>query len=105
MLNAEVGSLSAVAIEVAAANIEGLSGVLCGLIFACIYSWPMVVAIACVAPLMILGNKVGTRVKQKMWGLIQDEGKGHKEADIILADSIANFKTVASIANEQILID
>jgi hypothetical protein len=63
MLNAEVGSLSAVAIEVTAANIEGFSGILCGLIFAFIYSWPIVVAICCVAPLMLLGNKVGTRVK------------------------------------------
>ena len=63
MLNAEVSSLSAVAIEVAAANIEGFGGILCGLIFACIYSWPMVVAIFCVAPLMMIGSKVGSRVK------------------------------------------
>jgi len=63
MLNAEVGSLSSIAIEVAAANIEGLSGVFCGLVFAFIFSWPMVVAIFCVAPFMILGNKVGTKVK------------------------------------------
>ena len=63
MLNAEVGSLSAVAIEVTAANIEGFSGILCGLVFALYYSWPIVCAICAVAPLMLLGNRVGTRVK------------------------------------------
>ena len=104
MLNAEVGSLSSVAIEVNAASIEGFSGILCGLIFSLIYSWPIVCAIFCVAPFMVVGNKVGTRVKQKMWGLIQDDKKGEKDADILLADSIANFKTVASIANEHKLI-
>ena len=55
MLNAEVSCLSAVAIEVAAANIEGLSGILCGLTFSLIYSWPIVCAIFLVAPLLILG--------------------------------------------------
>lgn len=63
MLNAEVSSLSSVAIEVTASNIEGFSGIFCGLIFSLIYSWPMVLAIFCVAPFMIISNKVGTRVK------------------------------------------
>ena len=39
-----------------------------------------------------------------MWGLLQEDGKGEKDAEILLADSIANFKTVASIANENNLI-
>lgn len=39
-----------------------------------------------------------------MWGLTAEDEKSSKEADILLADSIANFKTVASIANELILI-
>ena len=40
-----------------------------------------------------------------MWGLLQDDGVTEKDAMILLADSIANFKTVASIANEQNLIN
>ena len=39
-----------------------------------------------------------------MWGLLLEDGSKEKDAEILLADSIANFKTVASIANEQNLI-
>lgn len=39
-----------------------------------------------------------------MWGLLLEDGKREKDAEILLADSIANFKTVASIANENNLI-
>lgn len=37
--------------------------------------------------------------------MINEEHKADKEADILLAEVIANFKTVASIANEHILVE
>jgi len=36
--------------------------------------------------------------------LVEQE-KDFKEAEILISDSIANFKTVASIANHHILVD
>ena len=70
MLNHEVNSLSAVVIEVAAAYMEGMFAILVGLVLACVYSWPIVVALICVSPIMMVGNKVGHRVKMKQWGML-----------------------------------
>mmetsp|Transcript_14405 Transcript_14405/g.18213 ORF Transcript_14405/g.18213 Transcript_14405/m.18213 type:complete len:137 (+) Transcript_14405:2656-3066(+) len=70
MLNAEVSSLQTIAIDIAAASLEGLGGILIGLVIAFIYSWPIALCILGIAPLMMLSNKVATRVKFKQWGMM-----------------------------------
>jgi len=60
MLNSEVNSLSAVTIEVAAAYIEGGAGISIGFMIGFIYSWPIVLCVMGIAPIMMLGNKVAT---------------------------------------------
>lgn len=37
--------------------------------------------------------------------MINEEKEENREADILLADAVANFKTVASIANEKIIVE
>ena len=105
MLNAQINQMSTVVIETSASNLEGFAALLVGLVFAFIFSWPIVVAIFLVAPLMLISSKVGHTVKQKQWGIQKGEQKEQKEGDILLSDSIVNFKTVASIANHEILVD
>jgi len=54
---------------------------------------------------MMISSKIADRVKQKQYGLLQVQEKELKEGDILLSDSISNFKTVASIAHQQILVE
>jgi len=65
MLNAEVNSLTTVAIDTMAAQIEGFGGILVGLAFSLAFSWPISLAILCIIPLMMISSKVGNRVKHK----------------------------------------
>ena len=73
MLNAEVNSLANVAITVAAAYMEGIGGILVGLILALIFSWPIALAILCIAPLMLASSKIASRVKAKQYSLLQTQ--------------------------------
>ena len=67
--------------EITAVYTEGLGGLFIGLGIACYYSWPMVAAMICVIPFMILGSKAGQRVKLKQWGMMLNAGdKEQKEA-------------------------
>ena len=65
ILNHHVNSLSTVAIEAAALSFEAFSALLIGIVFCLIYSWPIMLALLIVGPLMALGSKVGQRVKMK----------------------------------------
>lgn len=105
ILNAQVNSLSNVAITVTAARLEGFGGVLVGVIAALVFSWPIALVLVAIAPLMLISSKIANKVKHKQYGLLQVQEKELKEADILLSDSISNFKTVASIAHQQILVD
>lgn len=104
-MNAEVGKLNTVCVEADSAFIEGFGSILVGLGFALVLSWPIVICIFLVAPLMLLSSKVGTAVKRKQWGILSSEESADKEAEIMLSDAIVNFKTVASIANSHILVE
>lgn len=105
MLNSEVNGLGTVIIQTTSAYFEGYGAILIGLAIGLIHSWPIVVAICIVCPLIMISNSVGTKVKQRQWGMIVGEEKEDKEADIILADTIANWKTVASMANPEKLVN
>lgn len=63
MLNAQVNTLVNVAITVAASYCEGLSGIFLGLVLALVFSWPIALAIICIAPLMLCSSKMASRVK------------------------------------------
>jgi len=104
MLNSEVNSLSAVTIDVAAAYLEGGAGIFIGFAIGFFFSWPIVLCVMGIAPIMMMGSKVGNKVKLKQYNMIKGEQKENNEADILMSDSIANYKTVASIANYGILL-
>lgn len=105
ILNAEVGKLSTIVVEADSALIEGIGGILVGLGFALVLSWPIVICILGVAPVLMISNKVGGAVKAKQWGILTAGDKDDKEAEIMLSDAIVNFKTVASIANSHIIVN
>lgn len=71
ILNAEVGKLSTIVVEADSALIEGFGGILVGLGFALVLSWPIVICIFAVAPLMLISNKVGGAVKARQWGILR----------------------------------
>ena len=104
MLNAEVQSLQVVAIDITAASLEGFGGILIGLTMAFVFSWPIACCLIAIAPLMMLSNKVATRVKFKQWGMMASDRAETKEAETVIGDAIGNFKTVASLANHEPLV-
>jgi len=94
-----------VAIDITAMTLEGVGGILIGLAIALVLSWPIALIIVGMAPIMMIGSKVGTRVKMKQWNMVQTQKEGTKTAEVIIGDAITHFKTVASIANHTLIVD
>jgi len=53
------------------------------------------------APFIIIGSMVGVALEKGLTGKKNDLTK---EADLLAGDAIANFKTVQSFANEDLLV-
>ena len=59
MLNADVGTLSAITIEVTAAYMEGFFGLAIGLGLGFYFSWPITLCVMGIGPIMMISGKVG----------------------------------------------
>lgn len=77
--------------------------VLAGIAIGFAYNWQIsLVCLGCV-PFMVLGGVMNAKFQQ---GMSNDSDTAMKEANLLAGDSIINYRTVASFANEdQILRD
>ena len=88
-----------------------------GLALAFIFSWPMATVGLVIAPIMTIGFYINQKAESEMAfdGEINKDNissanqkkneSNTKAAQVLLSDAIANYKTVASFGNENILID
>jgi ATP-binding cassette, subfamily B (MDR/TAP), member 1 len=80
-----------------ATSLQCVFSVLAGIVIGFCYNWEIsLVCLACV-PLMILGGAMNAKFQQ---GMSEDTDTAMKEANLLAGDSIINYRTVASFANE-----
>ncbi len=86
-----------------ASTLEGAFAVLIGVFIGFVFNWKMsLVCLACV-PFMILGSIMNFKFQS---GMSTDTDAASKDATFLAGDSILNYRTVSSFANEdQILLD
>ena len=86
-----------------ASSLQALFSVATGVAIGFYFNWKVsLVCLGCV-PFMILGGMMNAKFQQ---GMSADTDEAMKEANLLAGDSIVNYRTVASFANEdQILRD
>lgn len=112
-LASDVQLLAGVSAEGTQISVEGGIAVLAALIMAFIFSWPMAICGIGVLPFILVCGAIAQKAdQQNMLGMEDDKGSDDlektddaKQSKILAADSIANYKTVASFGHDQILIN
>lgn len=86
-----------------ATSLQAFFSVMTGVVLGFYFNWKVsLVCLGCV-PFMILGGIMNAKFQQ---GMSQDTDEAMKDANVLAGDSIINYRTVASFANEdQILSD
>ncbi len=86
-----------------ASSLQAFFSVMTGVVLGFYFNWKVsLVCLGCV-PFMILGGIMNAKFQQ---GMSQDSDEAMKDANMLAGDSIINYRTVASFANEdQILSD
>lgn len=102
ILASDVQILNGISTEGLAVIIEANSSIITGLIIGFYFCWQIsLVALGCF-PLMVFGGVVQAKFQQGYQTIDKNDGKS---ANLIISDSIINFKTVQSFANENVLIE
>ena len=110
-LASDVQLLNGVSSDGLAVQVEAMVAVLYGLIFAFVWSWPMALVGIGVLPFILIAGFIAAKAdNQNMMGMEERESSDDKTDDvkaalILCADSIQNYKTVASFGDYQILLD
>ncbi|CAI2367048.1 unnamed protein product [Moneuplotes crassus] len=102
ILSTEVNNLNGASTEALAMMIQGFTGLFVGVALALIYDWKISLVALGISPIMVLSAAVNTRVSEK--GMRSGAG-GEAEVNSTVSDTIVNYITVASFANESILIE
>lgn len=90
-------TINGVSAEGLAASMEAMCAVLVGVVIGFVYNWEIsFVCLACV-PFMILGAIMNIKFQS---GMSSDTDSAMKDANLLAGDSIMNYRTVASFANE-----
>jgi ATP-binding cassette subfamily B (MDR/TAP) protein 1 len=94
-------TINGVSAEGLASSLEGMFAVLAGVVIGFAYNWKMsAVCIGCV-PFMIVANIMNIKFQT---GMSADTDAASKEATLLAGDSILNYRTVASFANEDLIV-
>lgn len=110
-LASDVQLLNGVSSDGVAIQVEAMVAVLTAVIAAFVFSWPMAIASLVVLPfIMICGAIVAKADNENMLGVQEressdDKSDDQKDQQILCSDSIANYKTVASFGESQILMN
>ena len=90
-------TVNGVSAEGLASTLEAGFATLVGVVIGFIYNWEIsLVCLACV-PFMILGSIMNIKLQA---GMSSDTDSLIKDANLLAGDSIMNYRTVASFANE-----
>jgi ATP-binding cassette subfamily B (MDR/TAP) protein 1 len=111
-LASDVQLLNGVSSEGVGVQIEGTVAVLTGMIGAFVLSWPLALCTIGLLPIFLICGAIEQKADQEnMMNMEAQEGSEEmeqsddvKESKLLCADSIANYKTVASFGNDELLI-
>ena len=93
--------INGVSAEGLASQMEAFCSLFVAVVIGFIYSWPIAFVSMCCIPFMLFGFYMSGTVQS---GISEKKDALCKEANILAGDSIANYKTVASFANEDQLV-
>ena len=84
-----------------ATSLQALFSVMCGIGIGFYFNWKIsLVCLGCV-PFMIVGGAMNAKFQK---GMSADSNDAMKDANLLAGDSIINYRTVASFANEDSII-
>jgi len=90
-------TINGVSAEGLATTLEGAFAILTGIVIGFAYNWKMsTVCILCV-PFIVLATIMNVKFQS---GMSSDTDAASKDATLLAGDSIINYRTVASFANE-----
>ena len=80
-----------------ATTLEGAFAILTGIVIGFSYNWKMSIVCICGVPFIVLATIMNVKFQS---GMSSDTDAASKEATLLAGDSIINYRTVASFANE-----
>jgi ATP-binding cassette subfamily B (MDR/TAP) protein 1 len=105
-LSSETQKLNGVSSEGTAVIIEGLAALIFGVAAAFFFSWPIAVCGAAICPFLVVASAISQKHDNAQFFNMDEENVKEKERDeLIVGDSVQNYKTVASFGNDQIILD
>jgi ATP-binding cassette subfamily B (MDR/TAP) protein 1 len=102
ILSTEVNTLNGASTESIAVMFEGFVGLLTGVALALVFEWRISLVALGITPIMILSGAINAKVKA---GNLIDIERSDIKTNSLVSDSVLNYTTVASFANEHVLID
>lgn len=105
-LSSDVQLLNGVSSDGIAVLVEAIGGVLTGLVFSLIFSWPMALVGLGILPFFMIAGVIVAKADNENMMAIEDKQSSDdvsddvKEVQILSSDSIQNYKTVASFGND-----
>lgn len=101
VLASEAQTVNGASTEGLAVILESTFAIGCGIIIGFVYSWRLsLVCLACV-PFMMLGGAINAKMSK---GMNDVEEKAYRDANLLAGDSIINFRTVAGLSSDKLII-
>ena len=98
----EAQIINGVSAEGLAYSLQAFFAIMLGVAIGIYYNWKIaLVSLAC-CPFMILGTIMNIKFQA---GLSKESDHAYQEANLLAGDSIINYKTVASFANEDQILN
>lgn len=101
VLASDVQALNGASTEGAAVILESTFAMIVGIIIGFSYNWKIsLVALGC-TPFMIAGGAINSKFQT---GYSEIDDDAYKDANLLAGDSILNYRTVASLANDDMIV-
>ena len=80
---------------------EGGFALVAGLAIGFVACWQMALICLALSPVMAVGNALAMKLQT---GLVEEQNDSQREANLLCGDAIANFKTVQSLGNTELIV-
>ena len=87
---------------------EAFFSVATGIVLGFYFSWPIALCVLCLIPLLMIATVIKNKVQTaRFFNVVEqgDENSISKKAQLLASDSIVNYKTVASLGNDNMITD
>ena len=105
-LSTDCQTLNGVSSEGTSVMIESIAALLWGVGLAFYFSWPMALSGLAITPFLIVAAAASAKADNKQFfNIDDDEDEKNKAADLLVGDTIQNYKVVSSFGNDQLIIE